>query len=58
MKLIDRLLLKNFFKGVDVTVAFYEKGFHGVLTFIDSIFSYSIAYKMLDDLTGYIESNI
>ena len=36
----------------------YAKGFHGVLTFIDPILSYSIAYKMLDDLILYIENNI
>lgn len=41
-----------------MNVAFYDKTFHGVLTFVEPNFGYQIAHTILNDLVDYIKKNI
>jgi acetyl esterase/lipase len=44
--------------GVEVKIAFYENGFHGVACIVHSNFKFGIARLMLNDLIDYLKKNL
>ena len=44
--------------GVDVKIAYYEDGFHGVVTFVNKDSPNTVALKMVEDLIHYLRENL
>ena len=44
--------------GVDVKIAYYEEGYHGLIVSVDKHTMNTIALKMVDDLAQYIKENL
>jgi len=44
--------------GVEVKVAYYEDGFHGIVTFVNNDSLNTVALQIVDDLINYIKKNV